>query len=141
MPAPLPIGIRILPRQRIRQLHVTKSGLQVAFMQAADTIEMSQEALLHARRQHRHAVPVPLAFSHEDLASREVNVFDPQPQTFHQPQPRTVEQHCHDPRNPVKRGQQRLHLRSCEHGRQPLCGRFARTTSSSQPGSRSNTSL
>jgi hypothetical protein len=35
-------------------------------------------------------------------------------------QPRAVEQHCHEPRNAVKRGQQRLDLPACEHHRQPL---------------------
>ena len=86
-------------------------------MKLAYTIQIGPQPRRHGRREHRDTALVTLAFPNEDFASREVDILDPQSQALHQPEPGTIEQHCHDPRNAVKGGQQRAHLGPCEDDR------------------------
>ena len=60
--------------------------------------EMPREAGLHSRRQHGHAVLVPLAVAHDDLVRGEINVLRAQPRALEQAEPSAVQQEAHQGR-------------------------------------------
>jgi hypothetical protein len=41
----------------VRQLHATESGLQIALVETTNAVEMFQEGILHAARQHGYSIP------------------------------------------------------------------------------------
>ena len=68
LPPPFPAGGRILPGKSPRQLHPPRAMLEIALMLSPHQIQMSLEIGLHGGGQHRDAVLVALAASHDQLA-------------------------------------------------------------------------
>ncbi len=95
------------PREISRVLHAC-TRLQVRAAAARTSV-----------RQHRHAVLLPFAVAHEDLAPLEIDVLHPQLKTLEQPQPGAVQQRHDQPHRAVKLLQHRAHLSRREHHRQP----------------------
>jgi hypothetical protein len=51
----------------------------------------------HGRRKHRVPILISFAGSNENLVADEIDVFNPDLQTFHQSEPRSVKEHNHEP--------------------------------------------
>ena len=62
----------------LRPFSTSEFGL---ILPVAHILQMRLEFRLQAVRQNRHAIFVTFAATHDDLISREIHVFDPQPQT------------------------------------------------------------
>jgi len=73
---------------------------------------------LDAPRQHRHAVLGALAVAHDNLVSREVDILDPQPDAFHDPQARAVEQTTKQAVRAAESAEHPRHFGARQHHRQ-----------------------
>ena len=120
LPSRLGRRVGILACQRVGQVHPAQPTGQVACMQPPHLGPLPDQVLAQRRRQHRHPVLSPLAVAHRQLVALQVHVLEPQPHTFHQPQPAAVEQPGHQRLAPGQALQQAPHLRPRQHYRQPL---------------------
>jgi hypothetical protein len=84
------------------------------------------------RGQHRQAVTVALPTAHRQLVHPEVHILHAEAQRLHQPQPRAVEEQCHQPRRALHPVEHRAHFLSRHHLRQAL--RTARANDVGDPG-------
>ena len=85
LPCPFPVGIRILPDQRIRQNNPPDAFAQIFFMQLLNLIQMPLERFLNRLRQYRPAILSTLSIPHQNLSPCEIEIFDPQRQRFIEP--------------------------------------------------------
>jgi hypothetical protein len=97
LPSPLPIGVWVLLRQCVRELHASQTLFQITLVDPADAIQMDRERLLDCTWKHGDAVLVALALPNQDLVAMELDILDAQGQALHQPQARPIEDHGHDP--------------------------------------------
>ena len=67
-----------------------------------DCLKVSAKGLLDGRGEHRVAVSVALPASNDDLIPGEIDIFDSEAATLHQPQPGPVEEHRHQPWRPLE---------------------------------------
>jgi hypothetical protein len=67
----------------------------------------------------KHCVPILVALTSPDyyLVAGKVNVLDPEPQTFHQSQARSIEQHGHEPLSAIEDAEDRPDFLPCQHNR------------------------
>ena len=68
-------------------------------MEPTDSLEVLFERLPHCVGQHHSPILLPFPPPHRDLPSLEVEILHPQLEALLQPEPGTIEQRCHDPRN------------------------------------------
>src|SRR5690606_11491015 len=80
LPTPLSTRCRVLPRQRTRQGHTSRTLGQICLVLAAHLLEMRTELGDCASGQGRAPVLAALAVSNRDLHAREVDVLHPQRQ-------------------------------------------------------------
>ncbi len=66
-------------------------------MPMPDDLDLPVQPLDDRRRQGDDAVLVSLALADDDLSAIEVDVLNPEPATFEQPQPRPLHQLGHEP--------------------------------------------
>ena len=133
-----PARVRILPPQRRGQLDPTRPVLKITRVLLPNALEMPGQIRLQHLRQHRHPVLVALARTHHDLVAPEVHVLDSKAATLEQAQARPVEQVA------ISRGTPSSGWRTARTSSRvritgSRCGRFARTTPSSQGRSSSST--
>lgn len=129
LPGPLAAGVRILPRQRMRQLHPAGTRVQVARVLRPDSLEVTLQRGPHQTGKERHAIAIPLPAPHDDLVGPKVQVLDAQARTFEQPQPGPVEHDAHQPGVPCSASSTpRTSSRDRTTGSR--AGRAARTSSS-----------
>ena len=120
LPAPFPRRVRILLRQRIRQVNLAKTLFHVMFVDQPDFLQVHAQGLDHRLRQHRHPILFALAVAHGDLPIAEIHVLHPQAGAFQQPQAGPVEQFRHQTVLAVHSGQYPPHLFHRQHHRQAL---------------------
>ncbi len=84
-------------------------------MLLAHVFEMSGKRLFHCGRKHGEAILIAFAFTDRDLVTVEVDVLHPESQTFHQPQPRTVQDSSQQPSFMVKLVEQGSDFRSAQN--------------------------
>jgi hypothetical protein len=87
-----------------------------------DPLQMLFEGRDGDVRHHRDAVFGPFAIANDDLALGEVEVFDPQPHTFHQAQAAAVEQLGHQLVRTRQHADDGAGLLSGQNSGQPLGG-------------------
>jgi len=92
LPRPFACGIRILPRQRPRQVHFAVTCSKVLVVQRLHPCQMTFQRGGERVGQHRHPVLETFPFAHEDLAARKVDILHPQTQTLHDAHAGAVEQ-------------------------------------------------
>src|SRR3989441_341340 len=95
LPGPFAPGVRVLPRERPRQLDPPRALAEVALMKRSHSFDMLRVVGVDRAPQHRHPVLDALAVVDRDLVHREVDVLDAQPATFHEAKARSVEQERH----------------------------------------------
>src|SRR3989304_2453433 len=95
LPAPLLAGVRILALQGIGQANATEAQLEVLLMLAFHGPQVSQERVLRSGGEHCVAILVALASPNDNLILTEVDIFDSQAATLHEPQPSTIQKHRH----------------------------------------------
>src|SRR3989338_1708026 len=95
LPTPLLAGVRILALQGIGKAHATQALPQVLLMLALHGLQVSQERVLRSSREHCVAILVALAGADHDLVLTEVDIFDSQAATLHEPQSSTIQKHRH----------------------------------------------
>ena len=93
---------------------------QVAPMQRDGPFDVSPKRFAQALRQERRPVLLPFPVADEEMPLAEVDVLDPEPEAFHQPEPRAVEQPGHQPGRAVELGEDRADLVAGQDDRQPL---------------------
>ena len=79
-------------------------------MEGPNPLQMRLEQGPDAFGKHGHAVLGALGVAHRDLTHVEIDVLDPEPEAFHQPEAGTVEQGRHDPVASGRAGPSPLHF-------------------------------
>ena len=95
LPAKLPTCISILSRQRIRQLNLPESFLQVALVQFSGNFNMIAQVRSQGIWQNRSAVLFALPVAHNDLPIRKINIFHAQAHALHQAKTASIEKLRH----------------------------------------------
>jgi hypothetical protein len=90
------------------------------YLEGADVLDLAAEGLDRGGRQEGGAVLLSLAVADDDPDLVEVDVLDPQPEAFHQPEAGPVEQAGGQPGGAVELGQDGAGFLAAEDGRQPL---------------------
>src|SRR2546422_32543 len=90
LPTPVACGPRILSRQRVRQEYLATAVLQVLLVHYLHFREMAFQWLLQALRQHRNPILFSFPVANRYLSVSEVQILNPQAQTFHQSEAGTV---------------------------------------------------
>src|SRR6266705_6183247 len=80
LPRPFLPRVRVLAGQRRRQLHPPRAAPEVPPMLRTHLRQMTLELRHHGLREDRHAIPIPLATSHHDLGTAEIDLLDAQSQ-------------------------------------------------------------
>ena len=115
LPPPVASCRRILSAQGIRERDLSVSLLDVALVKAADLHQVALERPAEASREGRHPVAPALSLPDRELRVREVEVLDPQPQTFQQTETGSVEQRPLYPAGAMQLGQHRSDLFAGQH--------------------------
>jgi len=97
LPTPFSPCVRILTFERVLQGDPTQPARPVALVLLLYALEMLGEWFFDRRRQHRVAIFVAFAGAYQYLVGAEIDIFDPQLQTFHQSKASSVEKHHHQP--------------------------------------------
>jgi hypothetical protein len=97
LPSPLSGGARVFSVQGRGKVNGATPPTQILSVQFLDSCQMGLERSTQPLRQQGHSLPQPLAFADGDLAVAEIDVLDPQPQTFQKPQSTSIEQVAHEP--------------------------------------------
>ncbi len=87
LPYPLPVRVRILPREGRGELDPTRPVLKATPVLLPNALEMPGQIRLHHLGQHRHPILVALARTYHDLVAPEVHVLDAQAAALEQAQP------------------------------------------------------
>jgi len=120
LPAPLAIGVRILPGQRMRQFHAAVTVRQVLLVNLLDAPKVLLQGADHRPRHRRDTVFVSLPFADGDLAALEVQVFDPQAEGLQKPESSPVQQHPDQPFVAVQVRQEPRYFIDGQDNREPL---------------------
>ena len=118
LPSPRIPGLRVLARERGREVDLAAALLEILAVQPPHAGEVGAQRLGEHVGQHRMPIPRPFALAHQDLRVLEVDVLDAQAQRLHQAQPRAVEQPGHQQRRTMEMGEERRDVRPGEHDRQ-----------------------
>src|SRR5204862_7038014 len=97
LPAPFACGAGIFACQSIRQPHLAEAISQVLLMLQSHFVQMELQWRCEIDRQHRDAISSALGVAHSDASVAKVDVFDSQPNAFHQPKSTAVKESCHQP--------------------------------------------
>ncbi len=65
-------------------------------MQSFDPIQMNRQVSPNIVRKNSYPILGTFAVPDDNLILLKIDVFDPQPDAFHQPQPAAIQQHCHN---------------------------------------------
>ena len=87
LPAPFPLRVRILARQRARQLNAAGAILEILLVKLANAFEMLGQGGLKRPGEHRHSIDLTFSVPYDDLILSEVHILDPEPQAFQQREP------------------------------------------------------
>ena len=120
LPRPAAVGVRVLHRQCMGQIHPPQPRLQVFFMQRPCTLQLSLQICDQVFRQHRHPILVALALANQYLAPRKLHILHPQAQRLQQPHTRAIQQPRNQARGALHVHEQLAHLCRRQHHRQPL---------------------
>jgi hypothetical protein len=83
--------------QSVRYCDTAQASFEVAPVLLLNYFDMLSEWFFHRRGKHCMSIFVSFASAHNYLVTGEINIFDPQLQTLHQPQASSVEKHHHKP--------------------------------------------
>jgi hypothetical protein len=119
LPGPGCRGIRVLPRQCPWQLGPPEALAQVAIVRQPHSLQMLMKDIPQRGRQHGHSILAPLAVADDQKILRKVDISDPEPQRFQEPQPRSVQQSRNEDRRRLQLSEHPLRLVSREHDRKP----------------------
>lgn len=115
LPEPFMLSTGILLRQGMGQIDFAQTGLQIFLMQEANPLKVIFEQGNKSNRQGRRPVLVTLAGTDRDLFVPEIDVLDPKPDRFHDPETAAIKQLGHKLRCPVHEGENATHLLTGEH--------------------------
>jgi len=86
-------------------------------MEPTDSLEVLFERLSHGVRQHHSPILLSFPPPHGDLPPLEIEILHPQLEALLQPEPGTIEQRPHDPRNATQLVQHLSNLGRAGHDR------------------------
>ena len=119
LPAPFHRGVGILSGQGIGKFYPATAGGQIGLMNVSHFPEVLFELVPEPVGQQRASVLAALAIAHDQLPPSEVEVLNPQPQSFHQSQPTPIQQPRHQRLSSCQTLQHHPHLLRGQHHRQP----------------------
>ena len=117
LPSPLLACVWVFALKRIGQSDSAQASLEIAPVLSFDHIEVFGKRFSHRSGKHRVPIFVPFAGSNNYLITGEIDVFDPQPRTFHQPQTSAVKEHSHEPIRPIETAEYRSDFLARQHDR------------------------
>ena len=117
LPSPLFSGVGVFALQGVRQCDPPQAAFEIAPVLLLDYFEMLSERFFQRCRKHRVPIFVSFAGTHNYLVGGEIDIFDPQLQTLHQSQARSVEKHQHQPIGVIEDTENRLYFLSCQNHR------------------------
>jgi hypothetical protein len=120
LPAPLPFGTGILPRQGERQMNASATFAKIVLMQRAYAHEMIAQRFEQVLRQQSNLVLLSLGVADEQLTVLKVDVLDAKSKALEQAQSATINQRRHEPRGPLQLGENRPDLIARKYYRQAL---------------------
>jgi hypothetical protein len=100
LPGPFARSGTVFPLERVRQVDRAESRLEVAIVHATNLDEMLLQTTRQRSRQHRAAVLLPFAISHNDLVPLEVDILHPKTNRFDHAHPRAVQELRDEPLGP-----------------------------------------
>jgi len=109
----------ILAGQSVRKGNRPEPGFQIPGMLCPGAVDLRLQRRPQPFRQHRLPVFAALALPHGDLVADQVHIFHSQTQTFHEPQPASIEQTGHQGFTIRHRVQQGHSFGARQHHRQP----------------------
>src|ERR1044072_8340175 len=96
LPAPLECGPGVLSGQGVRQVDTAMPLGNILAVELSHRFEMRPQGRLKAPWEDRPTVFLSLAVPDGDLAEREIDILDPEPQAFHQAQAGSVEKRAEE---------------------------------------------
>ena len=127
LPTPLFSGVWVFAFKGIWQSDSAQAVFEIALVLLFDQFEVLSERIFDRRGKHCVPVFVSLTGSNYDLVAGEINVFDPEPQTFHQSEASSVKEHDHEPIGMIKDIEDGPDVPSRQHDGYPVRS-FTRTT-------------
>jgi hypothetical protein len=112
-------GVRVLPGERMRQLHVRDAAREIALEEPPAPGDGPSQARGECIGQDRAPILVALPAAHRELPPLEVQVLHPQAQCLRQAQAAAVEQRRHDGLDSVQLREQAPDLLPRQHERKP----------------------
>ena len=85
LPAPFPVGVRVLSEQRARKRSPAEVIAQVIFVQPANLLQVCQQGLLGPGREHCHLILAASSVWNRDLVTHDVNMLHAYSQSIGQP--------------------------------------------------------
>src|SRR6185503_1929937 len=73
------------------------SFAEIGFMKGFNTIQMFLQRLDERFGEHSSSVLISFAIANNDLLETEIHIFNTQADTFHQAEPRSIKDICHNP--------------------------------------------
>ena len=104
------------PVEGVRQIDVAVSVGKVLLMEQPSFGEMALEGFCERVRQHGHPVLPACAIAHGNVMRAPSTIFHPQPHTFHQTQPCSLEHAGHETIDAGELGQHDSGFLPCEDG-------------------------
>jgi hypothetical protein len=126
LPAWLPGGAGVLPRQSLGQMHGAETFGHVLPMQKQCCFDLRAQLRRQTQRQCGYAVLVPLALADHDFAARELDILHAQPQSLEQAHACAVKQSQDEPLRSGQAPEHCTNLVACQDHRQSrgaLCSR------------------
>ena len=120
LPRPLAPRVGVLPPKRMRHLHPSGSGSEVALVLQPHLLEVTLQRWLGGRRKDGDPIAIALPTPHGDLVRSEIEVLDPESSSFEETEARTVKQNADQPDRTTQREQHGAHLLPRQDDRQPL---------------------
>ena len=117
LPSPLFSRIGIFALEGVRQSNAAHAVLEIAPELLFHEFELLSEGVFHRPGKHRVPVFIALTRANDNLVTREIYIFDPQLQTLHQSEARSVKKHGHEPIGMIEDTEDRFHFLSCQNHR------------------------
>ena len=118
LPRPFPIGVRILPCQRMGQIDAAETLAQIALVQKLHPIQLALQWIDKRFGQGRDAILLALAIADDQLLVLEINVLHTQTQGLQHTQTGAINQRDNQPGGAIELRQQTPHFLTAEHHRQ-----------------------